>query len=140
MEDLKKTFQRQEAEYEAAIANGDAEGARHANLQLAQTVSALLAAATADPTQIDTYRDELVRKLTRIQNDYNGLIASTDSLETLRRIREYESTKFDATFTLYLFAFGVSCAFLFVVLLFKRQPVATSAMSVMSPRTIAPFT
>jgi hypothetical protein len=140
MEDLKKTFKTQEAAYETAISTGNVADAKALNLQLADTVSQLLAAATADPTHIDAYRNELVRKLTRIQYDYNGLVANTDSLETLRRIREYETTKFDSSFMLYLFAFGLACVFLIVLLLFKRQPLPTNTISMTSPATMAPFT
>jgi hypothetical protein len=137
---MKSRFAQEEAEYEAAIKQGDVAGAQAMNVQLSQTVSSMLAAAAANPDDIDSYRDELVKKLIRIQRDYNGLITSTDQLETLRRIRGYEASKFDSTFLFYLWAFLLLCIVLLVVVLFKTQRVAITPMSAPSPAMTPAFT
>lgn len=140
MNELKDRFAQEEAAYEAAIQAGNTDQARALNVQLAATLSQMIGASAMNPTNIKSYRDELIAKLIRIQRDYNGLIVSTDQLETLRRIRNYETTKFDSTFTLYLWAFLLLSIVLIVVLLFKTQRVATTAMSAVSPATMPALT
>ena len=140
MNELKARFAQEEAAYEAAIQAGNADQARALNVQLAATLSQMIGASAMNPTNIKSYRDELIAKLIRIQRDYNGLIVSTDQLETLRRIRNHETTKFDSTFTLYLWAFLLLSIVLIVVLLFKTQRVATTAMSAVSPATMPALT
>jgi hypothetical protein len=55
----------------------------------------------------DSQQQELIRRIMEIQRDYNGLLVSTDKLETLRRIHQ----QMDATQGTGLKLFGV----LFVV-------------------------
>jgi hypothetical protein len=140
MNELKARFAQEEAAYEVAIAQGNKDEAQALNVQLAATLSQMIAASAMDPTNIRSYRDELVKKLIRIQHDYNGLITSTDDLETLRRIRNYETTKFDFAFTFYLWAFLILAILLVVIILFKTQRVATNAMSAVSPATMPALT
>lgn len=66
-------------------------------------------------------RDELVKRLQRIQQDYNGLLQNTDKVETLRRIRSYQDESWRPTFSLHLLAFFVLALILFLVILFLRQ-------------------
>ncbi len=66
-------------------------------------------------------RDELVRRLQRIQQDYSGLLQNTDKVETLRRIRSYQDESWRPTFAFHLLAFFVLAIILFLVILFLRQ-------------------
>lgn len=66
-------------------------------------------------------RDELVKRLQRIQRDYSGLLQNTDKVETLRRIRSYQDESWRPSFAFHLFAFFALVLVLFLVILFLRQ-------------------
>ncbi len=76
-------------------------------------------------------RDELVKRLQRIQQDYSGLLQNTDKVETLRRIRSYQDESWRPTFAFHLGAFFVLAILLFLVVLILRQ----RANSATSPTT-----
>jgi hypothetical protein len=96
--------------------------------QLNQEISAILdqmlqkIAETKQSTPVlVSERDELVKKLRRIQFDYNGLLVNTDALETLRRIREQESGSNSKALTRYLFFFFVICLLVMLAMLFFKK-------------------
>lgn len=86
-------------------------------------------------------RDGLVEKLRRIQQDYNGLRANTDTLETLRRIREGETSTFKRDLYRYLALFFILCVGVLLLILFvkggsQKDSTATSATT---PRMTPPL-
>ena len=87
----------------------------------------------------DTYRDQLVEQLTRIQSDYNGLKNNTDALKTLRRIRSFQDTSWQSTLALYLTGFLVVAILLVLVMLFRRQKSVSPTAPSMSPTAMPPL-
>jgi hypothetical protein len=87
----------------------------------------------------DTYRDQLVEQLTRIQSDYNGLKNNTDALKTLRRIRSFQDTSWQSTLALYLTGFLVVALLLVLVMLFRRQKSVSPTAPSMSPTAMPPL-
>ena len=72
---------------------------------------------------------ELLIELRQIQRDYNGLVKETDTLETLRRIRQQEDVSIKRELYWYLIVF-VFVAILFIgYLLFYGKRAATAPIA-----------
>lgn len=147
MEELERQYAKQHTAYQDAATKQDpasVDAVKALSLQIADTLSRMIAILTGvkqESGNIGAYRDELVKKLIRIQHDYSGLLTNTDRLETLRRIRSYEESKFDSTFYWYMFAFTIIAVVLLIVLLFKKAPyVDASMMMRTSPIATPAFT
>jgi hypothetical protein len=88
----------------------------------------------------DTYRDQLIEQLTRIQSDYNGLKTSTDALETLRRIRGAQDDSWKGPLFLYLMAFLAAAILLTLIILFRGQKKESPTAPASSPAAIPALT
>jgi hypothetical protein len=85
-------------------------------------------------------RDALLEKLRRIQKDYGEMIANTDDLETLRRIREQEGGEARRLLLLYLIAFLFVSVMLLVYLVYSGRGRDTSQTTVATPTISPPLT
>ena len=134
-----------ETKTDAKSLNPILEKLQRVNRQIAEVLDRMLtnvAKTKENGASISTYRDDLVKALRRIQIDYNNLRTNTDTLETLRRIREYESSKATGSLNWYLLGFLVLCFLLpMFILIFGRQRSsdATYAMPA-TPAMMAPLT
>ena len=112
------------------------------NQQIAAVLDKMLAQmqyATAGGNS-ETYRDQLVEQLARIQSDYNGLKTNTDAMKTLQRIRSFQDTSWQSTLMLYI-GFFVLVAGLFALVVVIRRYTNTSASTPSpSPAAMAPLT
>lgn len=93
------------------------------NLEMTQLLNQMIASVSQNETRnnVSDLRDELVYKLQRIQRDYDGLLANTDKLETLRRIRQFEEKDWKRTVLIYLIIFLVLALILLLVMFFRGQ-------------------
>lgn len=94
------------------------------NTQLSATLDemiSILTLAKSSSSQVLVYRDELIKKLEKIQSDYNGLVNDSDKLTTLRKIRAFEDDSWKSTLRMYLFAFLALVALVGVILIFKGK-------------------
>lgn len=129
MDDSKSQYTRLNAEYVRLIDETIASPSRaQVNLPkitaLANQIASLLdemtkqlAMAPSPTSTLESERDELVRRLRKIQMDYNGLLQTTDKLETLRRIRSYQDTTWRSSFNAYLMAFLILTLLVVLVVL-----------------------
>jgi NTP pyrophosphatase (non-canonical NTP hydrolase) len=150
MDALNATYAKLMALYEdhvkQAMETGDiqphVETLKSLNQQIADVLDQMIAiTAKAKESHATLARDDLMRKLDRIQKDYNGLAQSSDQLETLKRIRRDQTGTMNQFFWTYFWLFIVLCLFVLVMLFFKKSvPVEPqSSVSVMStPRIAAP--
>lgn len=85
--------------------------------------------------RMDIAQQKLVERLQQIQMDYNGLLTTSDDLETLRRIRQYESQ--ETKTLLYWHLVFLLIVFLVIVLflIFYRKEVTTAATPTSAPIT-----
>jgi hypothetical protein len=100
-----------------------------------------LAKVKDEAGHIDQYRDELVKKLVAIQNDYNKLLDERDDVATIKALRGHQEVKFNAVFFWYAVALAIVSVIFFFVLMWKggyKAPTIPTMTS--SPITIAPFT
>jgi len=72
---------------------------------------------------------ELLADLRQIQRDYNGLIKETDTLETLRRIRQHEDLSIKRELYWYLIIFVFVAILLIAYLIFYGKRAATAPIA-----------
>lgn len=147
MDELKAQYARQTAEYDKliqeALRTKKVDDVKRMNVALAATLERMIEVTTRARNQSSDLRgerDTLIATLRRIQADYNGLLRDTDTLETLRRIREYETVKADKSIYSYLIIFLVGCLVLLLVMVLRSQTTSTAAPMPSSAAAIAPFT
>jgi len=107
--------------------------------KLDQMIQDSAMSGSTDPN-IENARQELIKKLNRIQTEYNGLTQNSDKLETLRRIKSFKADSSQSELQLYLFVFLFLALTVIVVLVFKRQNADTAATIPNNPSTMAAFT
>jgi 1,4-dihydroxy-2-naphthoate octaprenyltransferase len=82
-------------------------------------------------------RDALIQKLAQIQNDYNSLNKSKDTLETLRRIRQQANYDAQSQLRLYLLFFLLFALCIVFYVMFMAQKKDTTAASARTPPMMA---
>ncbi len=85
--------------------------------------------------RIDIAQQKLVERLQQIQMDYNGLLTTSDDLETLRRIRQYESQETKTLLYWHLVFLMIVFVAILIVLIFYRKKVTTAATPTSAPIT-----
>lgn len=120
------------------------EAVKKANMRVAAVLERMIEMNTLARQQmrnIPFERNELMAKLRRIQEDYNGLLRDTDTLRTLQRIREYEEVKADKSLYTYLIIFLVGCLVLLLVLVLRSgsQSTTTAAPMPSNAAAMTPF-
>ena len=100
-----------------------------------------VAKVRGDANKLNPYRDELMRKLVKIQNDSSILLKQKDQYETLRSLRMHEQTKFDKRLFWYLLSLGIVTLIFIIVLIWKggyklpTMPTTTSSATTMPALT-----
>ena len=146
--ELNERYLRQVDDYESmsqlAIQNRDASRlpairakAQEIAATLNQMVEKLTYMKQETPT-LQAQRDNLLQRLRRIQTDYNELMANSDDLETLRRIREQESDAGKLILYQYVGLFLLLAALVLVAMIVfgsQKKEVATAmpSMAASSP-------
>jgi len=113
---------------------------REMNIAIAGTLNEMIEKLTflKDNTpDIKEERNKLIQKLGQIQRDYSGLIAATDTLETLRRIRQQATYDADYQLRLYLMFFLLLALCIVFYVMFIAQKKDTTAPSAMTPPMMA---
>ena len=93
---------------------------------LLHTMLEKLAAARSSAGNLETYRDALVQKLVKIQNDASIMLQQRDQYNTLHMLQTQEEIKFNTTFFWYAIALGIA-AFLFVFMLMWKGGIVAAA-------------
>lgn len=149
MDELRNKYDRQLKEYDSlvnsAINTNDTTQVtklRALNEGIAKTLNEMIEKLTfmkKESPSLTKERDELIGRLRQIQMDYNGLRVNTDQLETLRRIRQQESSEADRQLYLYFGFFLLVCFIMVVYLAFMTHKKETTAPSASIPPTTAAF-
>ena len=92
------------------------------------TMLTLLATLKANSSAEDELQTLLI-ELRKIQRDYNGLIKETDTLETLRRIRQQEDVSIKRELYWYLIIFVFVAILLIAYLIFYGKRAATAPIA-----------
>lgn len=147
MDELRVKYENQLKEYDAlvdtAINTNDTTyiaKLRALNEGIAKTLNEMIQKLTfmkKESPSLTKERDELITRLRQIQMDYNGLLVNTDNLETLRRIRQQESTEANRQLYIYFGLFLLVCLILVVYLAFMSHRKDTTAARASMPPTTA---
>jgi hypothetical protein len=147
MDALKAKYVSQLAEYDTlssqAIQSEDTTKIpklRELNIKIAATLNEMIEKLTflkQNTPDIKQERNKFIQKLGQIQRDYSGLIAATDTLETLRRIRQQASHDADSQLRLYLLFFLLFALCIVFYVLFMAQRKDSTAPSARTPPMMA---
>jgi hypothetical protein len=147
MDALKAKYVSQLAEYDSlssqAITAEDTSKIpklREMNVKISETLNEMIEKLTflkQNTPDIRQERDMFIQKLGQIQRDYSGLIAATDTLETLRRIRQQASDDADSQLRLYLLFFLLLALCIVFYVLFMAQRKDRTAPSASTPPMMA---
>ncbi len=147
MDELRVKYERQVKEYDALVASAintndttQVAKLRALNQSISNTLNEMVEKLTfmkKDTPILIKERDELIARLRQIQLDYNGLVVNTDTLETLRRIRQQESTEANRMLYIYIGLFLLFCLVIVIYLLFTTHKKDTIVASARIPPTAA---
>jgi hypothetical protein len=147
MDALQRDYRTKRAEYDRLIALNDPSKLpeiQQLNIQLSGILHSMLeevAQVRGNADKLNTYRDELMRKLIKIQNDSSILLKQKDQYETLRALQAHEQMKFDDTLFWYLISLGIVTLIFIIVLLWKGgYKLPTIPTTTSSATTIPAFT
>jgi hypothetical protein len=147
MDILEQTYVKKRAEYDALVAQNDPSKIQEItvlNAQLGAILQSMIvevSKAKDNAGKIDLYRDQLIKKLIKVQNDHNAMMAQRDKVDTLKALRGHETKKFNATFFWYALFLGIVSLAFVIVLMMKggyKAPIMPTMAS--SPTTMPPFT
>ena len=147
MDALENSYKTKRAQYDTLIALNDA--SKLPQIQVLNTeLSAILHSMLEEVTKVkessktlQPYRDELVEKLVRIQNDSSILLDQKDQYETLKALRTHEQVKFNATLFWYLLSLGLVTLIFIIVLIWKGgYKLPTIPTTISSPTTMPALT
>jgi len=113
---------------------------RAMNVKLGRTINDIMDKLTFLKTttpDVAKERDEVIKTLGRIQQDYSGLLVATDSLETVRRIRQQVKHDADRELRTYLIWFFLLALCIVFYLLFMTQRKDSTAPSARTPPMMA---
>jgi hypothetical protein len=147
MDALERDYRNTKSHYDSLIARNNPSlifQIQHLNHQLAMILHRMLEEVSkvrGDASKLNPYRDELMRKLIKIQNDSSILLKQKDQYETLRSLRMHEQTKFDKRLFWYLLLLGIVTFIFIIVLIWKggyklpTMPTTTSSATTMPALT-----
>jgi len=149
MDELRAKYEKQLKDYDTLVKTAlqtedisQVPKLRMMNIEISRTLNEMIEKLTfmkKETPNIKTQREELLGRLREIQKDYNGLRADTDTLETLRRIRQQESAEADKQlYTMFGF-FLLVCLIIVLYLAFVPHRKDTTAASARMPPTTAAF-
>lgn len=113
---------------------------QHVNYQLSFILHRMLEEVSkvkGDASKLKPYRDELIQKLIKIQNDSSILQKQKDQYETLKALQTHEKTKFNAALFWYMILLFILTMTFIGVLLWKggyklpTMPTTTSSATTM---------
>ena len=114
------------------------------NIELSAILHGMLeevAKVRGSSEKLNPYRDELMRKLIKVQNESSILLKQKDQYETLRALQAHEQIKFDETLFWYLISLGFITLIFIIVLLWKGgYKLPTMPTTTSSATTIPAFT
>jgi hypothetical protein len=139
MDALERDYRTKRAEYDRLIAlnnTANLSQIQALNIELSAVLHRMLEEVTkvrGDASKLNPYRDELMRKLVKIQNDSSILLKQKDQYETLRSLRMHEQVKFDKRLFWYLLLLAIITLIFIIVLFWKggyklpTMPTTTSS-------------
>jgi hypothetical protein len=147
MDALERDYVIKRAEYDRLIALNDPNklpDIQSLNTELSKILHRMLEEVSkvkGSANKLTAYRDELMQKLVKIQNESSIMLKQRDQYETLRALQAHEKTKFDAALFWYMFLLGIVTLIFIIVLIWKGgYKLPTMPTTTSSATTIPAFT
>ena len=149
MDVLRRDYNRQVNEYDRLVNQALASNnptqlprIRTLNTTIGQTLDKMLTNLTfmkRNTPSLASERTKLTQRLREIQREYNALVATSDQLETLRRIRQQEGTEANRQLYWYLILFFGAIIVLLLAMVFMSsyKNEATAPIASTPPMTAA---
>lgn len=147
MDALERDYRTKREEYDRLIALNNPSNLpriQALNIELSAVLHRMLEEVTkvrGDASKLNPYRDELMRKLVKVQNESSILLKQKDQYETLRSLRMHEQVKFDKRLFWYLLILAIITLIFIIVLIWKggyklpTMPTTTSSATTMPALT-----
>lgn len=144
MQELEREYEEKKRQYDILVAEDtpDSASITALNTELAgllQEMLAQVATMRGSASKLESYRDQLIRKLVGVQNERTILQQQKDQYAALHKLQTHEQTVFNSTF----FWYGIVLAMVFVVFFFillrKGQSAPTMPTMTTSATTMPAF-
>lgn len=146
MQALESQYEAKKRDYDTLVAanNPTANSARITTLngEMAALLQEMLSQVTTmrgNAARLESYRDELIRKLVGVQNERTLLQEQKDQYATLHKLQTYEQTVFNSTLFWYAAALGIVFVIFFFILVQKGQSAPTMPTTTTSATTMPAF-
>jgi chromosome segregation ATPase len=147
MPELEALYEQKEEAYQTLVFSVDAKmklpEIRRLNQELGDILNAMLeivATTKQSSGNLSAVQQDLLAKLQKIENDALKLKKDTDAVETLRRIRADEESRFSSSLYFYIGAvLVVALLILLVMFVFSGKKSEASTPMPMSPSTTPPL-
>jgi hypothetical protein len=146
MQALESQYEAKKRDYDTLVAanNPTANSARITTLngEMAALLQEMLSQVTTmrgNAARLESYRDELIRKLVGVQNERTLLQEQKDQYATLHKLQTYEQTVFNSTLFWYAAALGIVFVIFFFILVQKGQSAPTIPTTTTSATTMPAF-
>lgn len=139
MDTLESTYETKKQQYDALVAAnepGSADRITTLNTELAGLLQDMLtqvATMKGNADKLESYRDELLKKLVRVQNEHTMMQMQKDEYITMQKLQSHEQTAFNSTF----FWYGVVLLIVFVIFFFTLVSKGHSAPTIPTMTTSA---
>jgi len=139
MDTLESTYKTKKQQYDALLASdepGNADRITTLNTELAgllQDMLAQVATMKGNADKLESYRDELIKKLVNVQNEHTMMQMQKDEYIAMQKLQSHEQTAFNSTF----FWYGIVLAIVFVVFFFILVSKGHSAPTIPTMTTSA---
>lgn len=144
MDALEKTYEEKKSEYDRLMAEnnpGNLTKMQSLNEQMSSLLHEMIGEATkmkSTSANLEAYRDQLMKKLIKVQNDFSIMMKQRDQYETLKMLQDHEQEKFNASFYWYAFALCIVSVFFAISLMWKGGYKAPAIPTMIRSPTTTP--
>jgi hypothetical protein len=144
MQALERAYEEKKRQYDilAAADSPDSESITALNTEMAELLQEMLsqvATMRGNAARLESYRDELVRKLVGVQNERTILQQQKDQYAALHKLHTHEQATFYSTFFWYGIVLAIVFVIFFFILLQKGQSAPTIPTMTTSATTMPAF-
>lgn len=145
MQALEREYEEKKRVYDTLVAaNNPTNSARITTLNgemaaLLQEMLSQVATMRGNAARLESYRDELIRKLVGVQNERTILQQQKDQYAALHKLQTHEQAIFNSTLFWYAAALGIVFVIFFFILVRKGQSAPTIPTMTTSATTMPAF-
>jgi len=145
MDTLKSTYDTKKQQYDALLAANDpANTDRIVTLNtelsaLLQDMLTQVATMKGNADKLESYRDQLIKKLVNVQNEHTMMQMKKDEYIAMQKLQSHEQTAFNSTFFWYAIVLAIVFVVFFFILVSKGHSAPTIPTMTTSATTMPAF-